>query len=137
MHSIYIDITKVFDKVSDFILLNKLSSYRVSEPRLQWFSLNVTERTGPIKIVNYSSIVQFVPSGVPQCSILGPLLFSIGKKYYWSLFSFCGLLKFLSDINELGILLDIKLNFVFILLGKIYPGVWFCSLGALYYAPLI
>lgn len=75
--TVYTDFAKAFDKVDHAILLRKLSSFNVSENMLQWFSSYLCNRSQTVVIGGSRSAV-FVPtSGVPQGSILGPLLFII------------------------------------------------------------
>ena len=74
---ILIDLSKAFDTVDHNILLKKLSLYGIKNNNLKWFSSYLSNRkqviqAGAIKI-SYEDIV----CGVPQGSILGPLLFII------------------------------------------------------------
>ena len=72
---IYLDIKKAFDSISHQSLISKLSTVGIRGVLLEWFSCYLTSRQQCVTI--RGSISHFLPvlSGVPQGSILGPLLF--------------------------------------------------------------
>ena len=74
---IYFDISKAFDTVSHSILLNKLWSIGITGVLWTWFKCYLTNRYQRVAINNCSSDLLPVISGVPQGSILGPLLFLV------------------------------------------------------------
>ena len=75
---IFIDLSKAFDTVNHEILLAKLKYYGVNKLTHQWISNYLKNRK---QFINYgnskSSTIEEVICGVPQGSILGPLLFLI------------------------------------------------------------
>ena len=73
----FIDLRKAFDTVNHDILLAKLSSLGCSASALKWFSSYLSGRTQRVYLNKASSKPQVVVHGVPQGSILGPLLFSV------------------------------------------------------------
>ena len=70
-----IDFRKAFDLVDNKLLLNKLDIYRISALSLPWFKSYLSNKTQQVVINNSSSKIGDVVCGVPQGSILGPLLF--------------------------------------------------------------
>jgi hypothetical protein len=74
---VYVDYAKAFDSVCHSKLLLKLKSYGISGPLLSWLHAFFTSRNFRVKIGNSFSGSFNIQSGVPQGSILGPLLFLI------------------------------------------------------------
>jgi hypothetical protein len=82
---IFIDLSKVSDVLNDELLLEKLSYYGVRGTTNSWFRSYLTNRRQSIEInqsdsrnvlVNrYRSLLMELKQGVPQGSVLGPLLF--------------------------------------------------------------
>ena len=72
---VFIDLKKAFDTVDHKILLDKLNYYGFRGIVNQWFSSYLTYRTQTTKINSHISDKEVVSCGVPQGSVLGPLLF--------------------------------------------------------------
>ena len=72
---ILIDFRKAFDTVEHSILLNKLHHYGIRGTTLQWFNSYLTNRYQYVNYNNTTSNMKQSVCGVPQGSILGPLLF--------------------------------------------------------------
>ena len=71
----FIDLTKAFDTTSHSILLSKLSAYGIRGVELEQFTNYLFGRKQQVVIQNTKSECEFISCGVPQGSILGPVLF--------------------------------------------------------------
>ena len=67
-----LDLSATFDT----ILLDRLNVYGISELALGWFKSNLAGRTHSVKVGNTLSHPAALQYGVPQGSILGPIIFS-------------------------------------------------------------
>ena len=72
---ILIDLQKAFDTIDHELLFEKMSYFGFSENVIKWFKCYLSNRKFLVNINNKSSDLESVTCGVPQGSILGPLLF--------------------------------------------------------------
>ena len=74
---VFIDLEKAFDTVNHRILLSKLYHYGIRGNANSWFSSYLIHRSQTVTINEETSSKKLITCGVPQGSILGPLLFLI------------------------------------------------------------
>ena len=72
---LFLDFSKAFDKVPHKRLLYKLNYYGIRGPYLEWIEQFLTDRLQQVVVENKFSALTPVISGVPQGSVLSPLLF--------------------------------------------------------------
>ena len=71
------DFSKAFDRVWHRGLLLKIKSYGIAGKLYLWLSDYLKNRTQCVKIANHISSKKRINAGVPQGSVLGPLLFLV------------------------------------------------------------
>lgn len=75
--NIYLDLSKAFDTIDHLILIDKLKYYGINGTNLNLFSSYLNNRKQYTEIDHIKSNMLPITTGIPQGSILGPLLFII------------------------------------------------------------
>lgn len=73
--AIYLDYAKAFDKVDHKLLLSKLHRYGFSANIIDWIKSFLTDRSQNVVLNGHQSTMGKILSGVPQGTVLGPILF--------------------------------------------------------------
>ena len=97
--SIFADLQKAFDTVEHDILLLKLEHYGIRGLANEWFKSYLSNRKQYVSINGYDSNLTDVKFGVPQGSVLGPLLFLVYINDLNQALKFCKVHHFADDTN--------------------------------------
>ena len=96
---IFVDLQKAFDTVDDKILLQKLEFYGIRGVCNDWFKSYLSDRKQFVSINGYNSDLMPVIYGVPQDSVLGPLLLLIYINDLHKAIRYCKVHHFADDTN--------------------------------------
>ena len=97
MGAVFVDLRKAFDTIDHSILLRELHFLGIKGKERNWFENYLSGRTQVVGIGGASSDPLHITSGVPQCSILGPLLFVIHINDLPLCIKICNVLMYAAD----------------------------------------
>ena len=92
--AVFIDLRKAFDTVDHAVLLDKLSNLGIVDKEHGWFTDYLSNRTQVVEFQGVTSTPEAISVGVPQGSILGPLLFILHINDLPEVVSECNILIF-------------------------------------------
>ena len=95
--AVFIDLKKAFDLLDHECLLFKLEHHGVRGSSVDWFRNYLTKQTQRVQFGNDKSSTQAIGFGVPQGSILGPLLFVLYINDLPQCLENCSILMFYAD----------------------------------------
>jgi hypothetical protein len=98
-NAIYFDLSSTFDLVIHTLLLQKLSAFGLSGGYVNWFCSYLTNRQSQFRVSGILSSPFIVLSGVPQGSVLGPLLFNLFMNDLCDIINYSRYLLFADDIK--------------------------------------
>ena len=105
---IFVDLEKAFDTVDHEILLAKLNHYGLCGASNDWFRSYISDHQQYVSINGYDSGLTKLNCGVPQGSVLGPLLFLLYINDLNQAIKFCKVHHFADDTNLLYLGKSIK-----------------------------
>lgn len=73
--AVFIDLAKAFDTIQHDLLLRTLPNFGIENKSLLWFKSYLSNRQQMVKLNDVKSNASFIKFGVPQGSVLGPILF--------------------------------------------------------------
>ena len=105
---VYLDLSKAFDTINHLILIRKLEFYGIRGLPLEWFKDYLRNRKQYVQYQNHNSDRHILEFGVPQGSVLGPLLFLIYINDLPSCLEFATSINFADDTTLFGSHTDLK-----------------------------
>ena len=103
MCGIFVDFQKAFDTVNHDILIQKLEHYGIRGCTNSWFRSYLSQRKQFVSILGFESQKTIISHGVPQGSVLGPLLFLIYINDLHKAIKHSAVFHFADDTNLLNI----------------------------------
>ena len=95
--AVFMDLSKAFDCLPHALLLAKLNAYGLSTAACELMSSYLNQRMQRVKISNCRSSWKMLNKGVPQGSILGPLLFNVFMNDMFLFMERCNLYNYADD----------------------------------------
>jgi hypothetical protein len=110
--AIYFDLSNAFDLVPHSLLLHKLSAFGHSGGYINWFRSYLPNRQSQVRVSGILSSPLEVLSGVPQGSVLGPLLFNVFINDLCDAIAHSKYLRFADDIKIYLAINPLKTEFI-------------------------
>ena len=107
-YGVFVDFQKAYDTVDHQILLAKLNHYGIHGVSNDWFKSYLSNCNQHVSINGFDSGLTSINCGVPQGSVLGPLLFSLYINDLNQAIKFCKVHLFADDTNLLYLSNSIK-----------------------------
>ena len=98
---VFVDLQKAFDTVDHRLLLAKLNQYGICGVSNDWFKSYLSNRNLQVSINGFDSGLTIINCGIPQESVLGPLLFLLYINDLNQAIKFCKVHHFADDTNLL------------------------------------
>ena len=95
--AVFLDLSKAFDTIDHDSLLHNLTKVGFSSSSIDWFQFYLSDQTQVTCVGDSSFSAKHVSVGVPQGSVLGPLLFIIYTNELSSVVNSCELLLYADD----------------------------------------
>ena len=96
---VFVDLQKTLDTGDHQILLSKLNHYGIRGVSNDWFKPYLSSRNQYVSINGFDSDLTTLNCGVPQGSVLGPLLFLLCRNDLNQAIKFCKVYHFADDTN--------------------------------------
>ena len=94
-----LDLSKAFDSISHTLILHKLSKLGLGKECLYWIQSYLADRKQRTKFKSFTSDEETIASGIPQGSIIGPLLFICFTNDLVDEFTDCKMVAYADDIQ--------------------------------------